>query len=53
MVGDSIPLRMSVYSDVVEGKGGVYSLKSSLKTYHSTVHFIPWSLDLFIRVPFQ
>ena len=30
-----------------------YSLISSLKTYHRTLHFIPWSLDLFIRVPFQ
>ena len=33
----------------------VYSLISSLKTYHPTffVHLTPWSLDLFIRVPFQ
>ena len=30
-----------------------YSLISSLKTDHRTLHFIPWSLDLFIRVPFQ
>ena len=30
-----------------------YSLISSLKTYHRTSHFTPWSLDLFIRVPFQ
>ena len=30
-----------------------YSLISSLKTYHRTLHFTPWSLDLFIRVPFQ
>ena len=31
----------------------VYSLISSLKTYHLTLHLTPWSLDLFIRVPFQ
>ena len=31
----------------------VYSLISSLKTYHRTLHFTPWSLDLFIHVPFQ
>ena len=31
----------------------VYSLISSLKTYHHTLHLTPWSLDLFIRVPFQ
>ena len=32
-----------------------YSLIPSLKTYHRTIigHFTPWSLDLFIRVPFQ
>ena len=30
-----------------------YSLISSLKTYHRTLHLTPWSLDLFIRVPFQ
>ena len=30
-----------------------YSLMSSLKTYHRTLHFTPWSLDLLIRVPFQ
>ena len=30
-----------------------YSLLSSLKTYHRTLHFTPWSLDLFIHVPFQ
>ena len=30
-----------------------HSLISSLKTYHWTLHFTPWSLDLFIRVPFQ
>ena len=36
------------------GKGQVfYSLISSLKTYHRTIHFTPWSLDLFIHVPFQ
>ena len=31
----------------------VYSLILSLKTYHPTLHFTPWSLDLFICVPFQ
>ena len=31
----------------------VYSLISCLKTYHLTLHLTPWSLDLFIRVPFQ
>ena len=37
-----------------EGKGvGLYSLISGLKTYHPTLHVSPWSLDLFIRVPFQ
>ena len=25
----------------------------SLKTHHPTSHFTPWSLDVFIRVPFQ
>ena len=30
-----------------------YSLISSLKTNHPTLHFTPWSLDLFIHVPFQ
>ena len=31
----------------------VYSLISSLTTYHPTLHFFLWSLDMFIRVPFQ
>ena len=31
----------------------VYSLISSLKTYHPTLHLTPWSLDLFICVQFQ
>ena len=31
----------------------VSGLISSLKTYHPTLHLTPWSLDLFIRVPFQ
>ena len=31
----------------------VYRLISSLQTYHPTLQFTPWSLDLFIRVPFQ
>ena len=30
-----------------------YSLISSLKPYHRTLHLTPWSLDLFIHVPFQ
>ena len=34
-------------------QGYFYSLISSLKTCHPTLHFTPWSLDLFIRVPFQ
>ena len=37
----------------VKVKVKVYSLISSLKTYHPTLHLTPWSLDLFIRVPFQ
>ena len=31
----------------------IYSLISSLKTYHPTLYLTPWSLYLFIRVPFQ
>ena len=31
----------------------VYSRTSSLKTYHPSLHLTPWSLDPFIRVPFQ
>ena len=31
----------------------VYSLISSLKTCHPTLHFTAWSFDLIIRVPFQ
>ena len=38
---------------VVKGAGFFYSLISSLKTYHPTLHLTPWSLDLFIRVLFQ
>ena len=30
-----------------------YSLIISLKIYQPTSHFNPWSLDLFVRVPFQ
>ena len=37
----------------VQVKVQVYGLISSLKTYHPTLHFTPWSLDLFIFVPFQ
>ena len=40
-----------IFSKKVKVK--VYSLISSLKTYHPTLHLTPWSLDLFIRVPFQ
>ena len=38
---------------MIKVKVKVYSLKSSLKTYHPTLHLTPWSLDLFIRVTFQ
>ena len=31
----------------------VYCLISSLKTYNPSLHFTPWSLDLFMRVPFK
>ena len=37
----------------IKVKVQVYSLISSLKTYHPTLHLTPWSLDLFICVPFQ
>ena len=37
----------------VKVKVQAYSLISSLKTYHPTLHLTPWSLDLFIRGPFQ
>ena len=37
----------------VKVKVQVYSLISSLKTYHPTLHLTPWSLDLFIRELFQ
>ena len=43
-----------VYSKIQKKvKVQVYSLISSLKTYHPTLHLTPWSLDLFIREPFQ
>ena len=38
---------------ILKVKVQVYSLISSLKTYHPNLHLTPWSLDLFIRVPFQ
>ena len=41
------------FSKKLKVKVQVYSLISSLKTYHSTLHLTPWSLDLFIRVLFQ
>ena len=39
-------------------KGGLkpdsfHFILSSQKIYHRTLHFTPWSLDLFMRVPFQ
>ena len=34
-------------------KRQVYSRVSVMKTHQPILHFIPWSLDLFIRVPFQ
>ena len=37
----------------VKVKVQIYGLISSLKTYYPTLHITPWSLDLFIRVPFQ
>ena len=40
-------------ADTVKVMVQVYSLISSLKTYHPILHFTPWSLDPFIRVPFQ
>ena len=41
-------------TDINKGKGAVFhSLISSLKSYHRTLHFTPWSLDLFIHVSFQ
>ena len=39
--------------NIIKVKVQVYSLISSLKTYHPTLHLTPWSLDLFIRVPLQ
>ena len=38
---------------VIKGQVQDYCLVSNLKTYHPTLHFTSWSLDLFIRVPFQ
>ena len=37
----------------VKVKVQVYNLISSLKTYRPNLHLTPWTLDLFIRVPFQ
>ena len=31
----------------------VYSIISSLKTYHPALHFTLWSLNMFIRLSFQ
>ena len=50
------PLGILIYFanlNYVKVKVQVYSLISSLKTYHPTSHLTPWSLDLFNRVPFQ
>ena len=38
---------------ILKVKVQAYSLISSLKTYQPTFHCTPWSLDLFIPVPFQ
>ena len=43
---------ITIYRHIGAG-AGFYSLISSLKTYHRTLHFTPWSLDLLIHVPFQ
>ena len=32
-------------------KGPFYRVMSNMKTHQPTLHFITWSLDLFIRVP--
>ena len=42
-----------IFFDFIKVKVQAYSLISSLKTYHPTLHLTLWSLDLFIRVPFQ
>ena len=44
--------KCATYYLQVKVKVQVYSLISSLKTCHLTLHLFPWSLDLFIRVPF-
>ena len=49
----NIYIRFQNNNIIVRVKVQVYSLISSLKIYHPTIHFTPWSLDLFIRVPFQ
>ena len=41
------------YSDVHERQIKVKLQVYSLMTCHPTLHFTPWSLDLFIRVPFH
>ena len=50
--GDLMKYENIIYIKV-QVKVQVYSLISSLKTYHPTSHFTPLSLDLFIRVPSQ
>ena len=54
MLGHSLPMPepLSKCRAIVKVKVQIYSLISSLKTYHPTLHLTPWSLDLFIRVSF-
>ena len=56
MQADIKLMRLVLYKGLIKVKGkgaGFYSLISSLKTYHRTWHFTPWSLDLFIHVSLQ
>ena len=50
MLGHSLPMTDPLSKCKATVKVQVYSLISSLKTYHRTLHLTPWSLDLFIRV---
>ena len=52
-VSITVVLWFTSYSIIVKVKVEVYSLISSLKTYHPTLHLTPWSLNLSIREPFQ
>ena len=49
---DSLVVSYSIRSEE-KVKVTVYILISSLKIYHPIFLFTPWSLDLFIRVPFK